>query len=214
MDTVAEVFNRHAKDYDQWFDSVSGKMLFEIEVQTVKLLMTNLIKPCLEIGIGTGRFSQALGIEFGIDPAQKALELAKKRVMHVQQASGEELPFKDNFFGGVFLLFTLCFVENHIRVLTEAKRVLKKGGALIVGIINRESPWGKSYLLKKNQGHPIYKYAHFFSVAELKHIIEQVGMEIKAYSSSLCQLPSENPYHENAFHYLINDAGIICIRAE
>ncbi len=213
MKDVTEAFDQYAEDYDKWFDSLEGKVLFQMEVEAVRLLMKDLEKPFLEVGVGTGRFAKELGIDFGIDPSSKVLEIAKRRGINVRKAKGESLPFKNGYFGAVFLLFTLCFVENPKRVLSEAKRVLKKGGGLIVGIINRESPWGKLYLRKKAEGHHIYKYARFYSKDEVVKMIEQSGVKVEAYSSALLQPPSEKPYAETAYNKFIEGTGFVCIQA-
>jgi hypothetical protein len=41
------VFDRHAEDYDNWFDSQEGIALFELEVEAVRPLMRGLEKPFL-----------------------------------------------------------------------------------------------------------------------------------------------------------------------
>jgi chromate transport protein ChrA len=163
--------------------------------------------------IGTGRFAKELGIDSGIDPSFKSLEIAKKRGIRVKRAKGERLPFKDKSFGAVFMLFTLCFVEDPEKVLFEAQRVLKIGGRLIVGIINRESPWGQLYLKKKANGHPLYGLATFYNIFEVVKMIEKTGMAVEAYSSTLCQPPSEIPYKELVHNELIENAGFVCILA-
>jgi len=207
------VFNLYAEDYDRWFDTPEGKVLFRMEVEAVRLLSRDIEKPSLEIGVGTGRFAKELGIDAGIDPSLKSLGIAKKRGIKVEKAKGEKLPFKDKSFGAVFILFTLCFVEDPVMVLSDAKRVLKTGGRLIVGIINRESPWGQLYLKKKAEGHPIYRYATFYNVYEIVKMIEEAGMAVEAYSSTLCQPPSEIPYEESVHNELIENAGFVCILA-
>ncbi|MEW6739697.1 MAG: class I SAM-dependent methyltransferase [Nitrospirota bacterium] len=210
---MAEVFDQYAEDYDRWFDTPEGRVLFEMEVEAVRLLMKGIEKPFLEIGVGTGRFAKELEIDFGIGPSSRVLEIAERRGINVKEASGENLPFNDESFGGVFVLFTLCFVENPERVLSEAKRVLKKDGGLIVGIINRESPWGELYMKKKGEGHPIYKHARFYSTDEVVKMVEKTGMAVEAYSSTLCQQPSEMPYKETAHHQLVEGAGFVCTLA-
>lgn len=210
---TSEIFELYAEDYDRWFDTPEGKVLFSMEVEAVRLLTRDIEKPSLEIGIGTGRFAKELGIDVGIDPSSKSLEIAKKRGIRVEKAKGEKLPFKDKSFGAVFILFTICFVEDPEIVLFETKRVLKTGGRLIVGIINRESPWGQLYLKKKAESHPIYKYATFYSVFEIVKMIEETGMMVEAYSSTLCQQPSETPYEEPALNKLNKNAGFVCILA-
>ena len=211
MKNVTEAFDLYAEDYDNWFDTPEGKVLFEMEVEAVRLLMGDIEKPFLEIGVGTGRFAKELGIDYGIDPSHTVLEIAEKRGIKIKEAKGENLPFKDEFFGGVFILFTLCFVEDPGKVFSEAKRVLKQNGRLIVGIINRESSWGKFYLKKKEAGHPIYRYARFYSVDEIIKMAERAGVEIEAYSSTLFQQPTEMPYEEKARNELVVGAGFICI---
>ncbi|MDP3297088.1 MAG: class I SAM-dependent methyltransferase [Thermodesulfovibrionia bacterium] len=210
---AAEVFNQYAEDYDRWFDTLEGKVLFEMEVKAVRLLMKNLERPFLEIGVGTGKFAEELGIDFGIDPSSKVLGIAERRGIKVKKARGESLPFSDESFGAVFILFTLCFVEDPQTVLAETERVLKKGGGLIIGIINRESPWGQLYLKKKAEAHPIYTHARFYSINEVTKMIEKAGMEVGAYSSTLRQSPSEILHEESVYNHLVENAGFVCILA-
>ncbi|MEW6600780.1 MAG: methyltransferase domain-containing protein, partial [Nitrospirota bacterium] len=204
---ATEIFDLYAEDYDKWFDSPDGRVLFEMEVAAVRLLMKDLNKPFLEIGVGTGRFAQELGIDFGIDPSKEVLKIAERRGIKVKAAAGEELPFEDGSFGTVFILFTLCFVKEPDRVLTEAGRVIRHGGRLIIGIINRESKWGEYYLQKKAAGHPIYGHARFYSINEVEEMLEQAGMTVEGYSSTLFQGPSETPSKELACDGVADSAG-------
>lgn len=213
MDNVAKAFNGYANEYDRWFETLEGRVLFEMEVEAVRLLMKGLEKPFLEIGVGTGRFAKELGIDFGIDPSHMMLERAMKRGIKVKKAEGEKLPFKENSFGGVFIVFTLCFVDEPGKVLSEAKRVLKHGGGLIVGIINRESTWGSLYMKKGDEGHPIYKHARFYNAGEVTEMLKKTGFTVDAYSSTLCQPPSAQAFKEDAHAALLKEAGFICIRA-
>ena len=213
MSKESEEFNALAAEYDKWFDSAEGRALFTSEVGALRLLMTKLEHPFLEIGVGTGRFAKELGIDAGIDPSEQSLAFARKRGVKAQRATGEDIPFADSSFGAVFVLFTLCFVETPEKVLSEAERVLKPGGCVIVGIINRESAWGDLYMRKKAEAHPIYRHARFYTAAELSAMLKTAGLNIEASSSSLFQPPSKNPYREEAHPGLSEDAGFICIRA-
>ncbi len=216
MDKVrgaVEAFSSLADDYDAWFESPEGEALFKAEASAVRILMRGLEPPFLEIGVGSGRFALALGIEHGIDPSPALLEKARARGVKVRQGMGEDLPYEDDSFGGVFILFTLCFVEGPGKVLGEAKRVLKHGGGLIVGIINKQSPWGALYLKKKAEGHPIYKHAVFSSPQDVVEMIRGIGMGVEAFSSTLLRPPSENPKDEIVMDRLQEGAGFICIRA-
>jgi ubiquinone/menaquinone biosynthesis C-methylase UbiE len=213
MSTAGEGFDSFAKEYDGWYDSPEGKVLFSMEVTAIRTLMKGVRKPFLEIGVGTGRFAGELGIDLGIDPSQEALAIAARRGISVKQAIGEDLPFSDESFGGIFILFTLCFVDEPCKVLAEARRVLKPDGGLIIGLINRESQWGKLYMKKKEEGHPIYKLARFYSVKEVVKMLGSAGMQVEAYSSALLQPPSESPYDEAACSSFKAGAGFVCILA-
>ena len=48
MDSVVEAFNHYAEDYDKWFDTPEGKVLFKTEVEAVRVLMRDIEKPFLE----------------------------------------------------------------------------------------------------------------------------------------------------------------------
>ena len=71
-------FNELASEYDAWFDK-DGSLIFFIEIQAFKALLPALPRPWLEIGVGSGRFAQALGIETGIDPSIKLVKIARRR---------------------------------------------------------------------------------------------------------------------------------------
>lgn len=206
-------FNLYAERYDRWFDTPDGEALFKNELGAIRHLMKNLEHPFLEVGVGTGRFAEELGIDFGIDPSYEALKIARKRGIKVKRGKGEELPFKSESFGAVFLIFTLCFVEDPEKVFSECKRVLKKNGRLIVGIINRESPWGQLYMKKKAEGHPIYRHARFYAIEDVAEMIEPIGMTVEAYSSTLRQPPSGMPSKEAAQDRIVEGAGFVCLLA-
>jgi len=55
-------FDSLASAYDAWFDG-EGKLIFAIEVKAFQEILPLLPKPWLEVGVGSGRFAQALGIE-------------------------------------------------------------------------------------------------------------------------------------------------------
>ena len=106
----ASLFDKLASDYDAWFEK-DGKLIFETEVRAFQEILPLLPKPWLEIGVGSGRFARALGIETGIDPSIELLNIAKSRGITTIQGRGEEELFKEESFGTVFLIVTLCFVD-------------------------------------------------------------------------------------------------------
>ena len=94
-------FDDLALEYDAWFDK-EGSLIFFIEVRAFKLLLSSLPKPWLEIGVGSGRFAQALGIETGVDPSSKLLQMARRRGINAFLGRGEQELFDEESFGSVF----------------------------------------------------------------------------------------------------------------
>jgi hypothetical protein len=64
---VEQVFDVAAKRYDAWYDKPFGKSAFTLEKVCIESLFKNLKQPFLEVGMGTGRFANALKIGYGID---------------------------------------------------------------------------------------------------------------------------------------------------
>jgi SAM-dependent methyltransferase len=181
-------FDSLSSIYDAWF-AEQGKLIFAIEVNAFEKVLPSLPRPWLEVGVGSGRFAQALGIGMGIDTSINMLALARKRGIAVLLARGEDECFKNASFGTVFLIVTLCFVASPLAVLHETNRVIKADGKAVLGLVLRDSPWGQFYLAKKREGHSFYKYATFYSFEELSRFLETTGFAIESIASTLFQRP-------------------------
>jgi SAM-dependent methyltransferase len=199
-------------EYDAWFDG-EGSLLFAIEVQAFKGLLPSLPKPWLEIGIGSGRFAQALGIETGVDPSFKLIQMARRRGITAFLGRGEQKLFDEGSFGTVFLIVTLCFLDAPLEVLKEASRILAPGGKIVLGLVLKESPWGRFYQLKKAQGHRFYKYANFYSYEETVNFVVSIGFAAETVVSSLFQKPGEANRIEDPREGYSPDAGFTIIVA-
>jgi len=205
-------FDDLATEYDAWFDK-EGSLIFLIEVKAFKSLLPSLPKPWLEIGVGSGRFAQALGIETGIDPSIKLLEMARRRGVTAFLGGGEQELFDEGSFGTVFLIVTLCFLDSPLDVLKEANRILMPGGKIVLGLVLKESPWGQFYLVKKAQGHRFYKYATFYSGDEVVKLMVQAGFLTEKIISTLFQKPGEAKSVEEPREGYFPDAGFTIIVA-
>jgi SAM-dependent methyltransferase len=183
-------FDDLAGEYDAWFDK-EGRLIYSIEVQAFKSLLPTLPGPWLEIGVGSGRFARALGIGTGIDPSVKLVEIAKSRGINAFVGRGEEQIFDAESFGTVFLIVTLCFLDSPLDVLKEAKRILIPGGKLVLGMVLKDSPWGKLYQQKKDEGHRFYKYARFYSCSEVVKLMLRAGFMGDSMISTLMQKPGD-----------------------
>jgi SAM-dependent methyltransferase len=190
QNSTLSLFDGLASEYDAWFDR-EGKPVFAIEVLAFHEVLSSLSKPWLEIGVGSGRFAQALGIETGVDSSIKLLEMARERGITGFLGRGEQELFDEESFGTVFLIVTLCFVDLPMDVLREANRILASGGKIVLGLVLKESPWGKFYQQKKKQGHRFYKYATFYRYDEVAKLLEQARFSIEQVISTLFQRPGK-----------------------
>jgi SAM-dependent methyltransferase len=205
-------FDSLASAYDVWFED-EGKLIFTIEVDAFRKVLPLLTKPWLEVGVGSGRFAQALGIKMGIDPSAKLLVMAKRQGIKVFQAKGEERFFDEETFGTIFLIVTLCFVDSPLAVLREAGRILKPKGKVVLGLVLRDSPWGQFYLTKKKEGHRFYKHATFYSYQEVTELLEHTGFAVEKVVSTLFQKPNEVDEMEMPREGFFPDAGFTIVVA-
>lgn len=161
---VQEIFDKFAKDYDEWYDRNRDLYLKELEI---------IDKPqgfSLEIGVGSGRFASELKINVGIDISKEILKIAKERGVEVVRGDAANLPFKDCVFDTAYMIFTLCFLENPESSLSEAQRVIKNGGKLFVCIIPADSELGEIYSKRDS---PFYRAAKFFKISEAEDLLKK-----------------------------------------
>lgn len=204
---MKNIFNRYYKRYDAWYDK--NKFAYLSELKALKKALPKKGKG-LEIGVGTARFAAPLGIRHGVDPSGKMLEIAKKRGVAVRLGYGEKLPFENSTFDYVAIIITLCFVKNPVKVLIETRRVLKKNGRLILGIIDKDSFLGKYYQRKKSA---FYKQANFFSVKGLANLLKAVRFRRVSYCQTVFHLPEKiNSVEEPKKGF--GKGGFVVIRGE
>jgi len=169
-------FEIFVERYDRWFETDYGRKAFEIELSCLSQIIQKSQRS-LEVGVGTGRFAEKLGIDYGIDIAPSPLKKARGRGIKVVLGRAENLPFKKDSLEVVALIVTLCFVENPGKVLEECWRVLRPEGKLILGVIPRESPLAEYYIKKAKAGHAFYSMARFYSEGEIDSMLHPFRLE-------------------------------------
>jgi SAM-dependent methyltransferase len=208
----ASPFDVLAAKYDAWYDG-KGRLAFEIELAALRPLSAELPKPWLEVGVGTGRFAQALGIPLGIDPSVELLALARQRGIEALYGEGEELVVRAGSFGTVFLLTTWEFLSDPLKVLRECRRVLRPDGRLVNAYLDREGKWGASYVEKGRAGHPLFSHARFDTYEDVKRLTEQAGFEVLRTVSTLLQGPGETVVVEEPRPGFVRGASFVVLVA-
>jgi SAM-dependent methyltransferase len=105
------------------------------------------VKRILDLGCGTGRFSEALSAHFnaeviGIDPSVKMLDRAreKARRTHIQYqlGSAEAIPLSPMSVDAIFMSMSFHHFTNRVMAALECRRVLRGHGAVCVRTGTRE----------------------------------------------------------------------------
>ena len=205
-------FDCMASEYDSWYEN-KGKLAFAIEIRALQQVLPLLPKPWLEIGVGSGRFAQALGIGSGLDPSIELLRLARNRGTNTVLSTGEATPIKNDVFGALFLIHTLYFVDSPLKVLMEANRVLNRSGDIVLGSMLQGSPWGKFNELKMKRAHHFYRHATFYNYEEVETLLARAGFSTQKVISTLFQKPGQVEHMELPRQGFSPDAGFTVIVA-
>jgi SAM-dependent methyltransferase len=135
-----------AQHFEPWFLPMYKKVLEQLKLTDEYLL--------LDAGCGSGLFSSLAineGAEvIGVDAAPGLLELARRRnpKHNFLEEDLESLPFAENSFHVVAGFNSFQYAGNFENALTEAKRVLKPGGRLVIGIWDKPEMSDATYVLK------------------------------------------------------------------
>ncbi len=142
---VEEMFDQISHRYDLLNHLLSVNIDKVWRKRAVNLLKPFRPKTILDIATGTGDFALAavrLNPEkiTGIDLSEGMLEIGRKKVekkgltkiIELQKADSENLPFEDNTFDAAIVGFGVRNFENLGKGLSEIFRVLRPGGAFIV----------------------------------------------------------------------------------
>lgn len=137
-----------------YWAEMADKNQTEAQIQFIK----SRIKPearVLDLACGSGRHLIALGIlgfkVVGLDVSASLLKIAKQRGRHVQVIRGDlrMLPIRSEVFAAVVSMATsfgyLPSKKGNQQSLLEVRRVMVRGGVLVVDLFNRGN------LIAKNQ---------------------------------------------------------------
>ena len=135
----------------------------------------------LDLGCGTGRFSDALAIHFdagvmAVDPSFKMLERAKSKPrrgrVHYLMGRAEAIPLESQSIEVIFMSMVLHHFADHAAAVAECRRVLCGGGMVFVRTGTREQV-------------PFYPYYPFFPASHpiLEEVLPSVATVRKTFEA-------------------------------
>ena len=171
-------FDNAAGNYDDFYNNPFGQQIDVLEKRIISGYLKRLeSKVLVELGCGTGHWTSFFTTEgftvIGLDISIKMLETAKLKNIPGSILMKQDihlLPFLDNSIENIVVVAVIEFVEDQDKVFSEIKRVLKPGGAFIIGCININSQLGKT-----KSENDVFRDADFFSSDSLNIQLSKFG---------------------------------------
>jgi ubiquinone/menaquinone biosynthesis C-methylase UbiE len=179
---MSSTFDDQAATYDRWFATPLGRLVDEVEKQAIFSLAPEVQgRRILEIGCGTGNFSLTLAHKrarvVGFDCSDPMLARAQDKVSGQDldltwvRGLGSQLPFVDESFDGVMCILAMDFMPEREIALREMVRVLRFGGFLLVGMLNRFSLWTLERTIYSWFKPSLWRKVRFITHKELRRLL-------------------------------------------
>lgn len=177
----SENYISHTDSRKSLFEKVYQKLkLYNIRYKFSKLNHKENGKKLLDIGCGTGdflQFAQKKGLKvFGIEPNQKAIEIAKNKIGREGEFF-DELSDTDETFDSITLWHVLEHIPDLNRTLIEIKSKLKSEGELIIAVPNYKSFDAKFYQ-SFWAAYDVPRHLWHFSPEDFDRLMNHHGMKI------------------------------------
>ncbi|SFG78714.1 Methyltransferase domain-containing protein [Desulfotomaculum arcticum] len=189
---MGQLFDALAADYDGWYLAPAGRFADRVEKGAVLgYLEVKDGMSVLDIGCGTGNYILMLarlglrvtGLDISPGMLARARTKAEEAHLNVELIQGDAiaLPFENNSFDAVLSVSALEFMPHLGMALQEAYRVLKPDGRLVVGVLGRDSAWGRYYAGKarRNPG-SVFNKAKLYTIEELRSAMPGTGVQTRA----------------------------------
>ena len=139
-----------AEAYDNWFDR--NEPLFISELRAIETQLPETWTEGVEIGCGTGKFSERLGISRGVEPSEPMAELARNRGISVDHGTAEELPLTTDDVDLAALLGVVGYVDDLEEVFAQLARVVSPGGHAVVAFLRANGAFAELYDTAADRG--------------------------------------------------------------
>ena len=179
--------------YDAWYGTAFGSLCHRLEKDALFSLAS--FKPddkVLDAGCGTGVYLEELlrlGLDVtGVDEDENILKYAansRGRGSTLIKAALQDLPFESSSFDKVISVCTLEFVDKPLLALAELSRVIKKDGILLLGFLNKNSPWAKLRIEKGKETNSVWQGAKFYCLSDIAGIAFKAGLRMTGFKGAV-----------------------------
>lgn len=169
--------------YDAWYERPFGRYADRLEKNLISKLLPEVNgKLILDVGCGTGNYSITFAVMgayvVGLDSQLPMVAVAKERSrklrldLEVVLSDAGTLPFRAGVFDLSVSILALCFIRVTRCAIEEMRRTTKQSGRLIVGTLNKWSPYGIGKKIRSLFIESSYRSAIFHTPFELMRLVD------------------------------------------
>jgi len=189
-----------AQAYRRWLEKPRNRHAMALQTGLMaQMLAPKRLESILCVGCGTGESLRPLvdmGADVtGIDPSPYMLDIAAEQFgpkLDLHRGVAEDLPFEDNAFNQAVLFYSLEFVEDPAKALSEACRVARD--CVFIGVMNRYAVRNLRFRLQRWIVPSVFDHARFFSIWELQQMLYALLGEVPISWRTISQLPLHSRY--------------------